>query len=136
MLDTSKSVSSTHSVTISRTKSILDLGTAVKSILFGAISSSVDTKKNQRQWFLSELANGLNFFFGLATRDLFFLPRSEKSPLSKLKSLFIYLFIYWETGGGGGGGKHLVCMIAIHSYNWYMMDLLNHCDVLLPLETL
>ena len=45
MLDTSKSVSSTHSVTISRTKSILDLGTAVKSILFGAISSSVDTKK-------------------------------------------------------------------------------------------
>ena len=105
MLDTSKSVSSTHSVTISRTKSILDLGTAVKSILFGAISSSVDTKKNQRQWFLSELANGLNFFFGLATRDLFFLPRSEKSPLSKFKSLFIYLFIYWETGGGRGRGS-------------------------------
>ena len=103
MLDTSKSVSSTHSVTISRTKSILDLGTAVKSILFGAISSSVDTKKkNQRQGFLSELANVLNFFFGLATRDLFFLPRSEKSSLSKFKSLFIYLFI--GRGGGGGGG--------------------------------
>ena len=103
MLDTSKSVSSTHSVTIFRTKSILDLGTAVKSILFGAISSSVDTKKNQRQWFLSELANGLNFFFGLATRDLFFLPRSEKSPLSKFKSLFIYLFIYLLGDGGVRG---------------------------------
>ena len=44
MLVTSTSVSPAHSVIISRTKSILGLETAVKSMLFGKISSRADAK--------------------------------------------------------------------------------------------
>ena len=87
MLVTSTSVSPAHSVIISQTKSILGFGTVVKSILFGTISSRANVKSINDNGFLSDLANGLNFFFGLATRGLFFLPRCPKSSLSKFKSL-------------------------------------------------
>ena len=39
--------------------------------------------------FLSDLANGLNFFFGLAVRGLFFLPRCAKSSIPKFTSLIL-----------------------------------------------
>ena len=78
---TSTSVSPVQSVIISRTKSILGFGTAVKSIMFGTISSRADTKSINDNGFLSDLANVLNFFFGLATSGLFFLPRCAKSSL-------------------------------------------------------
>ena len=87
MLVTSRSVSPAHSVIISQTKSILGVGTAVKSILFGTISSRADAKSINDNGFLSDLANGLNFIFRLATRGLLFLTRCAKSSLSKFKSL-------------------------------------------------
>ena len=86
MFVTSTSVSFC-SVIISRTKSILGFGTEVKSILFGAIPSRADAKSFSDNGFFSDLTIGLNFFFGLATRGLFFLPRCAKSTLSKFKSL-------------------------------------------------
>ena len=51
------------------------------------ISWRSDAKSMNDNGFLSHLANGFNFFFGLATRGLFFLPRYAKSSLSKFKSL-------------------------------------------------
>ena len=120
MLVTSTSVSLTQSVIISRKKSILGFGTALKSILFGTISSICSINDNV---FLSDLANGLNFFFRLATSGLFFLPRCAKSSLSKFKSSVFVV-------------QYLFCMVAIHLQNWCMMDLLNQCQLLFPLETL
>ena len=117
MLVTSTSVSPAHSVIISQTKSILGFGTAVKSILCNTISSRADAKSINDNGFLSDLANGLNFFFGLT------IPRCAKSSLSKFKSL-IFVSLY------------LFCMVAIHLQNWCMMDLLNQCELLLPLTTL
>ena len=87
MLVTSTSVSPAHSVIIFRTKSILGFRAAVKSILFGIVFSRRDAKSINDNGFLSNLANGLNFFFGLATRGLFFLQHCAKSSLSMLKSL-------------------------------------------------
>ena len=76
MLVTSTSVFPAHSVINSQPKSILGFGTAVKSILLGAISSKADSKPINDNGFLSDFAYGLNFFFfGLATRGLSFLPR-------------------------------------------------------------
>ena len=76
-----------QSVTISQTKSLLGFVTAPKSILFGTIFSNADAKSINDNGFLSDLANGLNFFFGLATSGLFFLPSCAKSSLSKIKPL-------------------------------------------------
>ena len=61
MLVTSTSVSSVQSVIISQTRSILGFGTAVKSILFGTISSKADAKSISGNGFLSDLANGCVF---------------------------------------------------------------------------
>ena len=97
MLVTSTSVSPSHSVIISRTKLILGFGIAVKSIPFGTIFSRVDTKSISDNDFLSDLANRLNFFFELTTRDLFFLPCYAKSSLSKFKS-FLLGSIYFLHG--------------------------------------
>ena len=117
MLVTSTSVSPAHSVIISQTKSILGFGTAVKSILCNTISSRDDAKSINDNGFLSDLANGLNFFFGLT------IPRCAKSSLSKFKSLIFF-------------SSYLFCMVAIHLQNWCMMGLLNQCELLLPLKTL
>ena len=87
MLVTSTPVSHAHSVTNFRTKSILGFGAAVKSILFGIIPSRPDAKLINNNGFLSDLANALNFFFGLATRGLLFLQRCAKSSLLTFKSL-------------------------------------------------
>ena len=87
MIVTSTSVSPVQPAIISQTRSILGFGTAVKSILFGTISSRADPKLINDNGFLSDLVNGLNFFFGLVTSGLFFLPRCAKSSLSKSKSL-------------------------------------------------
>ena len=72
MLVTFKPVSPAFSVIISRTMSILGLGTAVKSILFGAIYSRAVVQSINDNGFLSDLANVLGFFFRLITRGLFF----------------------------------------------------------------
>ena len=63
MLVTSTSVFPAHSVINSQPKSILGFGTAVKSILLGAISSKADSKPINDNGFLSDFAYGLNFFF-------------------------------------------------------------------------
>ena len=125
MLVTSTSVSPAQSVIISQTKSILGFGRTVKSILFGTISSRADAKSINGNGFLSDLGNGLNFFFGLAARSILFLPRCVKSSLSKFKFKFKFLWV-----------QYLFCMVAIHLQNWCMMDLLNQCELLLPFETL
>ena len=57
MLVTSTSVSPAQSVTISRTKSILGSGTALKTILFGTIFSRANAKSINDNGFLSYLAN-------------------------------------------------------------------------------
>ena len=44
------------------------------------------------------MANDLNFFFGLATRDLFFLPHYARFSLSKFKSLIFVSSIYFLHG--------------------------------------
>ena len=98
MIVTSTSVSPIQPVIISQTKSVLAFGTAVKSILFGTISSRADPKLINDNGFLSDLANGLNFFFGLVTSGLFFLPRCAKSSLSKFKSLIFVGSIYLLHG--------------------------------------
>ena len=72
MLVTSASVYPAHSVIISWIKSILGFGTAVKSILFGTISSRADAKLISDNGFLSDFPNRLSSFFGLATRGIFF----------------------------------------------------------------
>ena len=87
ILVTSTSLFPAHYLIISQTKSILGFGAAVKSILFGTISSRADTKSVNDNGFLSDLANELNFFSGLTTRGLFFLPYCAKSFLSKFKPL-------------------------------------------------
>ena len=94
----STSVSPAQSVIISRTKSILGFRTAVKSILFDTISSRADAKSINNNGFLSDLANRLNFFFGLATSGLFFLPRCEKFSLTKFKSLIFVGPISFQHG--------------------------------------
>ena len=83
MLATSTSVSPAHSVIIFQIKSILGFGTEEEYILFGTITSRANAKSINENGFLSDLANGLNFFFGLAPRGLLFLPRCAKSSLSK-----------------------------------------------------
>ena len=83
MLVSSTSVYPAQSVIISRKMSILGFVTAVTSILFGTTSSRADTKSINDNGCFSDLANGLNFFLGLATRIFFFLSRSAKSFLSK-----------------------------------------------------
>ena len=92
------SVSPPQTVIISRTKSILGFGAAVKSMLFGTISWRADAKSINNNGFLSDLANGLNFFFGLATRGLFFLPHCPKPSLSKFNSLIFVGSIYFLYG--------------------------------------
>ena len=72
ILVTSTSVSPAQSVITSRTMPILGFGAAVKSLLFGTISSRNDAKSINGSGFLSHLSNGLKFFFGLATRDFSF----------------------------------------------------------------
>ena len=79
MLVTSTLVSLVHSVIISRTKSILAFGPAVKSIMLYVISSWADVKSINDNGFLSDSANGLNIS----------LRRSAKFTLSKLKSLIL-----------------------------------------------
>ena len=61
MLVSSTSVFPSHSVILSQTTSILGFGTAAKSILFDTISRA-DAKSINGNGFLSDLANGLNFF--------------------------------------------------------------------------
>ena len=60
MLVTSTSVSPVHSVVISRTKSILAFGPAVKSLMLYAIPSWADVKSVNDNGFLSDSANGCN----------------------------------------------------------------------------
>ena len=76
---TSTLVSVVHYVIISRTKSILAFGPAVKSIMLYAIPSWADVKSINDNGFLSDSANGLNIS----------LRRSAKSTLSKLKPLIL-----------------------------------------------
>ena len=76
---TSTLVSVVHYVIISRTKSILAFGPAVKGIMLYAIPSWADVKSINDNGFLSDSANGLNIS----------LRRSAKSTLSKLKPLIL-----------------------------------------------
>ena len=67
MLVSSTSVSPGHAVI---NFSILGFRRAVKGILFSTISSSSYPKSISDEGFLSDLAKGLNLFFGVAIRGL------------------------------------------------------------------
>ena len=89
MFVTSASVSPAQSVTISQTKSILGFGTAVKrkEYCLAQFLRELMQDQSMESGFLSDLANWLIFFVGLAASGLSFLARCAKSSLSKFKSL-------------------------------------------------
>ena len=80
MLVTSKSVSPAHSVN----KVNFRLWSSSKKYTVWRNFSRAGAKSINGNGFLSGLANGLNFFFGLATKGLFSLLRCAKSSLIKV----------------------------------------------------
>ena len=104
MLVSSASVFPSHSVIISQTKSILGFGTAVKRILFDTISRA-DAKSINGNGFLSDLANGLNFFSLDGLQVVFsFYHALQKALYQSLGLQFLC-------------AQFLFCMVAINLQN-------------------
>ena len=83
-----------------------------KSILLGTISSRTDAKLINGNGFLSDLANGLIFFFGLATSVFSFYHAVQNVLCQSLNLEFLWV-------------QYLFCMAAIYLQNSCMMDLLS-----------